>query len=93
MVIVFSELDIKKDDFVVTQLPNAIEFILAHYALMKLGAVTVPVVMPFRGHELDYILELSGAFDAYTCEHGTVSAGSSRRTGREEPEKSQKSKN
>lgn len=58
------ELGINKDDFVILQLPNSIEFILAHYALARAGAVSVPVVLPFRKHELDYILQLSGAVAA-----------------------------
>lgn len=64
LAIAFSEMGISRDDFVVTQVPNSIEFVLTHYALAKLGAVTVPVVMPFRTHEINYILELSGAVAA-----------------------------
>jgi len=64
LTIALSELGIKKDQFVVTQIPNFIEFVLTHYALANLGAVTVPVVMPFRTHELDYILDLSNAVAA-----------------------------
>jgi len=59
-----SELGIRKDHFVITQVPNSIDFVLTHYALANLGAVTVPVVMPFRTHELDYILGLSEAVAA-----------------------------
>lgn len=57
----FTELGIKKDDFVVMQIPNSLEFVYCHFALACLGAVTVPVVMPFREHELSTILELSEA--------------------------------
>ncbi len=64
LTIALSELGIKKDQFVITQIPNSIEFVLVHYALARLGAVTVPVVMPFRRHELDYILGLSDAVAA-----------------------------
>ena len=64
LAIALAELGIKKDQYVVTQVPNSIEFVLTHYALARLGAVTVPVVMPFRRHELDYILDLSEAVAA-----------------------------
>jgi len=61
LAIAFSRLGIKEDDFVIIQMPNVIEFIYSHFALAKLGAVTVPVVMPFRQHELSVILGLTGA--------------------------------
>jgi len=60
LAIAFSRLEIGEDDFVIIQMPNLIEFVYCHFALAKLGAVTVPVVMPFRQRELSVILRLPG---------------------------------
>lgn len=64
LALAFLELGVKKDDFVILQIPNCVEFVYVHYALSKIGAITVPVVNLFRTNELDYILGLSEATTA-----------------------------
>lgn len=48
-------------DVVLLQLPNWYEFVLAHLALSRLGAVTVPTLPVYRSRELHFIAEASGA--------------------------------
>ena len=55
------ELGLRKDDILVTQLPNIAEYVAVYLAAMKLGVVLSPVPMQFRRHELEQILGLTGA--------------------------------
>jgi len=55
----FTEMGINKGDLVLVQIPNSIEFCLINLALARIGAVMVPVVMPWREHELGHVLELT----------------------------------
>jgi cyclohexanecarboxylate-CoA ligase len=48
-------------DVVAIQLPNSPEFLIAHLAINRLGAVMCTVHMPYRGAEIEAILEHSGA--------------------------------
>jgi len=52
---------IGRGDVVAIQLPNIPEFLVAHLAIARLGAVTCTVHMPYRGAEIDAILSHSGA--------------------------------
>ena len=48
-------------DVVAIQLPNVPEFLIAHLAINRLGAVMCTVHMPYRGAEIETILSHSGA--------------------------------
>ncbi|MBW8906313.1 MAG: AMP-binding protein, partial [Betaproteobacteria bacterium] len=48
-------------DVVALQLPNTPEFLIAHLAINRLGAVMCTVHMPYRGAEIEMILAHSGA--------------------------------
>ncbi|HET7669633.1 MAG TPA: class I adenylate-forming enzyme family protein [Burkholderiales bacterium] len=52
---------IGKGDVVAIQLPNVPEFLIAHLAINRLGAVMCTVHMPYRGAEIDTIVSHSGA--------------------------------
>ncbi len=61
-------LGIDRGDRVVVQLPNWAEFALVAVALSRLGAVIVPVMPIYRGAEVSYVVEHSGAVAAITCD-------------------------
>src|SRR5215216_5550470 len=48
-------------DVVALQLPNVAEFLIAHLAIARLGAVMCTLHMPYRGAEIETILAHSGA--------------------------------
>lgn len=52
---------IRHGDVVAIQLPNSPEFLIAHLAINRLGAVLCTVHMPYRGAEIETILAHSGA--------------------------------
>jgi cyclohexanecarboxylate-CoA ligase len=54
-------------DRVVVQLPNWTEFPLIAAALSRLGAIIVPVMPIYRGDEVGYVIQHSGAVAAVTC--------------------------
>ncbi|WP_292835292.1 AMP-binding protein [Microbacterium sp.] len=54
-------LGVGRGDRVAVQMPNWAEFGVAALALSRLGAVLVPIMPIFRGDEVGYILEHSGA--------------------------------
>jgi acyl-CoA synthetase (AMP-forming)/AMP-acid ligase II len=56
MALNFLELGIKKDDLVVTQIPNRVEAIITEMALARIGACIVPLAMQWREHELNYVI-------------------------------------
>ncbi len=55
----FIKMGIKKGDIVMVQIPNSIEFCCINMGLARIGAVMSPVVMPWRKHELNHVLELT----------------------------------
>ena len=52
----FLELGLKKDDVVVTQLPNICETMLVYHALEKAGVLGLPTMMTMRHREMEYII-------------------------------------
>lgn len=50
-----------RDDVVCAQLPNTIDAVALFLAVARLGLILSPVVMQYREHELEHILDLSGA--------------------------------
>jgi fatty-acyl-CoA synthase len=55
------ELGVKRGDRVALWLPNRPQWLLAHLALARLGALTVAINTRFRAHEAGDILQRSGA--------------------------------
>lgn len=49
------------------QLPNWVEFPLVAAAASRLGAIVVPIMPIYRGDEVGYVLQHSGAAVAVTC--------------------------
>ncbi|MCD6153173.1 MAG: acyl--CoA ligase [Syntrophobacterales bacterium] len=61
MALNFLELGIKRDDLVVTQIPNCVEAIITEMALARIGACIVPLAMQWREHELNYVIRQTEA--------------------------------
>ena len=59
----FSAIGIKKETIVAVQLPNCADFIYAYYALSLIGAIILPIHMPYRKKELLDII------DRYDVQH------------------------
>ena len=55
------ELGLGRDDILVTQLPNIAEYPAIYLAALRLGIIVSPVPMQFRRHELEQIVDLTGA--------------------------------
>jgi len=55
------EMGVKKGDRVAIYLPNSPEFIIAHFAVARIGAVALPFNVMFKGPEIKYILNNSKA--------------------------------
>ena len=53
----FIELGVEKGDRVVLFIPKSLIFVVAHLALQKLGAISVPLNTGFKQSEMDYLLE------------------------------------
>lgn len=47
---------LRKDDIVTYQTPNVVETVVLALACSRIGMIISPVVMPYRAHELNYIL-------------------------------------
>ena len=60
------ELGLGRDDVLITQLPNVVEYPALYLAAMRLGIVVSPVPMQFRRHELEQVTDLTGARAALT---------------------------
>jgi acyl-CoA synthetase (AMP-forming)/AMP-acid ligase II len=60
------ELGLRRDDILITQLPNIVEYVALYLAAMRLGIIISPVPMQFRRHELEEIVTLTGARAALT---------------------------
>ncbi len=58
------DLGVKKGDRVMVQLINGPEIIMAHYAIVKAGAIAVPLNVMYVAHELRYIGRDTGAATA-----------------------------
>lgn len=52
------ELGIEKGDVVSIQLPNWNEFIILHYAITRIGAITNPLIPIYREREISYMVGL-----------------------------------
>jgi 2,3-dihydroxybenzoate-AMP ligase len=57
----FLDLGLKRRDIVLLQLPNVREFIVAFFALQKIGVIPVMCLPHHRARELSYFAELTGA--------------------------------
>lgn len=55
------DLGIKPLDRVLVQLPNWNEFIFAYFALQKIGAIVVLLIDRYRQHEINHLVNLTGA--------------------------------
>jgi acyl-CoA synthetase (AMP-forming)/AMP-acid ligase II len=62
------ELGLGRDDILVTQLPNVAEYPAIYLAALRIGVIVSPVPMQFRRHELEQIVELTGARAALTVQ-------------------------
>jgi long-chain acyl-CoA synthetase len=61
------DLDVKKGDRVMIYIPNCIQWVIAFLAIQKIGAVIVPVSPIYTSHELEYMINDSGA-DTIICQ-------------------------
>lgn len=57
----FRDLGLRAPDRVLVQLPNWNEFVLAYFALQKLGAVPVLLLERYKQHEINHLVRLTGA--------------------------------
>jgi malonyl-CoA/methylmalonyl-CoA synthetase len=53
----FLELGVRKGDRVIFYLPKSLGFIVAHLALQKIGAISVPLSPGFKQSEMSYLVE------------------------------------
>jgi non-ribosomal peptide synthetase component E (peptide arylation enzyme) len=56
MALHFLELGIGHGDLVIAQIPNSVEAVVIEFALARIGACVVPLPMPWREHELDFVV-------------------------------------
>lgn len=56
-----SGMGIQKGDRVIVYLPNCIQWVIAYLGIQKAGAVLVPVSPIYTSHELEYMINNSGA--------------------------------
>ena len=61
-------LGLHRDDRVVVQLPNVVEFPAIVFGLLRLGALPVFALPPHREHEIGYLAEHSGAVAYLGCD-------------------------
>jgi len=57
----FLDIGIKKGDRVILYMPKCLEQVVAHLAIQKMGAITVPLNPGFKKKEMEYFLKDSGA--------------------------------
>ncbi len=55
----FLEIGIRPGDMVTVQMPNRPEYVYVHYALAKIGAITLPAIPLYRRKEMAHILDFS----------------------------------
>jgi acyl-CoA synthetase (AMP-forming)/AMP-acid ligase II len=60
------DLGLRRDDILLAQLPNVVEYVAVYLAAMRLGIVLSPLPMQFRHHELEQVLGLTRARDLLT---------------------------
>jgi acyl-CoA synthetase (AMP-forming)/AMP-acid ligase II len=58
---------LQRGERIAVQLPNWVEFPLLAAAASRLGAIIVPIMPIYRGDEVGYVLQHSGAAMAVTC--------------------------
>ena len=61
------DLGVEPGDRVALYLPNSVAFVTAYFGAMKRGAVPFPINMRFQGHEVEYVLNDSGAVAVVTA--------------------------
>lgn len=81
------ELGLRRDDVLLTQLPNIVEYVAAYLAAGRLGVIVSPVPMQYRRHELEHIVGITGARWALTVERfkGVEHAGGAVELARDRP--------
>ena len=57
---------LEKDDVVITQLPNIVEYVALYFAAMRLGIIVSPVPMQFRQREIGQMADLTDAKALFT---------------------------
>lgn len=55
------DLNLKRDEVILTQMPNSVEQFIAYLACARLGLIISPVPIQYREHELEHILTLTQA--------------------------------
>jgi long-chain acyl-CoA synthetase len=55
------DMGVAKGDRVAIYLPNCPEFLIAHFAIARIGAIAVPFNIMYKGQEIKYILNNAGA--------------------------------
>lgn len=50
------DMGVEKGDRVAMYLPNSPEFIISHFAIARIGAISVPFNIVFKGKEIEYIV-------------------------------------
>jgi len=50
------ELEVKKDDIIMVQLPNVVELAICYFAVARVGAIISPIPVQYRKHELRYTM-------------------------------------
>ena len=55
------EQGIGEGDRVILCMPNTTEFVISYFAILRIGAIIVPINAKLTRHEVDYILQDSGA--------------------------------
>ena len=53
------DMGVEKGDRVAMYLPNTPEFIITHYAIARIGAISVPFNIVYKSREIEYILDNS----------------------------------
>ncbi len=61
MALHFLDLGIGHGDLVIAQIPNSVEAVVIEFALARIGACVVPLPMPWREHELDFVVSQTEA--------------------------------
>lgn len=62
------ELGIQRGDCVTVMLPNLPEFVISYFAIMKAGAVCVPINPLYKEREVEFLLQDSRSVAMVTCQ-------------------------
>lgn len=65
----FEKSGIGKDDVILVQLPNTAETVLTYFASARIGAISSPLSIMARSHELTTAIEVTGARTLVTLPH------------------------